>query len=110
MRRAKTASTGRLKSNVGGVEFLTRKSNTYSMEILMVVTSKGQVTIPAWIREQKGFLPQTEVAFKVDGDVVKLVKVETSERRGQRLVAGLQGRADTGVSTEDIMALTRSDS
>jgi AbrB family looped-hinge helix DNA binding protein len=31
------------------------------------ITSKGQVTIPAEIRERTGLLPQTEVEFEFDG-------------------------------------------
>jgi AbrB family looped-hinge helix DNA binding protein len=33
----------------------------------MRITSKGQVTIPANIREQAGLLPHTEVDFEFDG-------------------------------------------
>jgi len=33
----------------------------------MRVTSKGQVTIPAGIRERFGFLPGAEVEFVVEG-------------------------------------------
>ncbi|HEY1361054.1 MAG TPA: AbrB/MazE/SpoVT family DNA-binding domain-containing protein [Xanthobacteraceae bacterium] len=33
----------------------------------MRITSKGQVTIPAAIRERAGLLPHTEVDFEVDG-------------------------------------------
>ena len=37
----------------------------------MRVTSKGQVTIPADIRERAGLLPHTEVEF--DGNAVRIV-------------------------------------
>ena len=40
----------------------------------MRITSKGQVTIPQAIRERAGLLPNTEVEFLMDGDVVTLVK------------------------------------
>ena len=36
----------------------------------MRITSKGQVTIPQDIREAAGLLPNTEVEFLYDGDVV----------------------------------------
>ncbi len=39
----------------------------------MRTTSKGQVTIPAEIREQAGLLSQTEVDFEFDGEVVRIV-------------------------------------
>jgi AbrB family looped-hinge helix DNA binding protein len=77
----------------------------------MRITSKGQVTIPADIREQAGLLPLTEVEFEFDGEVVRIrpAKVRTREGRGARLVAHLRGRGDVAMSTDAIMALTRDD-
>ena len=59
----------------------------------MRITSKGQVTIPAEIREQAGLPPQTEVEFEFDGEVVRIVRAKISKRdgRGARLVAQLRG-------------------
>jgi AbrB family looped-hinge helix DNA binding protein len=74
----------------------------------MRVTSKGQVTIPIEIRERLGLLPHTEVRFEVEGNVVRIVREErTSAGRGQRLLERMRGRATSGMSTEEIMALTR---
>ena len=77
----------------------------------MRVTSKGQVTIPADIRERAGLLPDTEVEFQFDGNVVSIVKARTSKKpeRGARLVAHLRGKGDVAMSTDEIMALTRSE-
>lgn len=76
----------------------------------MRVTSKGQVTIPAKIRARAGLMPNTEVEFIIDGDAVKLVRARkaTKETRGQRAVRLLRGTADAGMSTDEIMKLTRS--
>ena len=38
----------------------------------MRITTKGQVTIPVEIRERAGLLPNTEVEFAMDGDVVTI--------------------------------------
>ncbi len=75
----------------------------------MRITSKGQVTIPAGIREQAGLLPHTEVDFEFDGGVVRIVRARTlgKEGRGARIVAHLRGRGDVAMSTDAIMALTR---
>ncbi|KRE17921.1 AbrB family transcriptional regulator [Bosea sp. Root381] len=75
----------------------------------MRITSKGQVTIPADIRERAGLLPHTEVAFAFDGKVVSIVRAKAGKKagRGARFVAHLRGRGDVAMSTEDIMALTR---
>ena len=72
----------------------------------MRVTEKGQVTIPAHIREQMGLLPNTAVEFKVVRGKVVIEKIRTGGR-GTRIVDRLRGTATKGLSTEDIMALTR---
>jgi AbrB family looped-hinge helix DNA binding protein len=73
------------------------------------ITSKGQVTIPVEIRERAGLLPYTEVEFEYDGEVVRIFRVETKDKksRGARLVALLSGRGDGKLTTDEIMALTR---
>ena len=76
----------------------------------MRITSKGQVTIPQEIRERAGFLPNTEVEFFIDGDVVTLVKAITARKptRGQLLVEHLErNRGHITMSTDELMALTR---
>jgi AbrB family looped-hinge helix DNA binding protein len=75
----------------------------------MRITSKGQVTIPAEIREQAGLLPHTEVKFEFDGNAVRIVRVQNTKNhgRGSRLIAHLRGRGDIAMSTDAIMALTR---
>jgi AbrB family looped-hinge helix DNA binding protein len=75
----------------------------------MRITSKGQVTVPADIREQAGLLPHTEVEFQFNGEVVWLVRagMRRSDGRGARVVAHVRGRGDVAMSTDEIMALTR---
>lgn len=77
----------------------------------MRITSKGQVTIPAEIRERAGLLPHTEVEFAFDGKSVRILRAKTNKKaaRGARLVSHLRGRGDVAMSTDDIMALTRND-
>jgi AbrB family looped-hinge helix DNA binding protein len=72
------------------------------------VTAKGQVTIPAEIRQRFGFLPDTEVEFIVEDDQVRLVRAERPGRsRGDNIIARLRGRGTVGMSTDEILALTR---
>ncbi|CAN5288890.1 AbrB/MazE/SpoVT family DNA-binding domain-containing protein [soil metagenome] len=77
----------------------------------MRITSKGQVTIPVDIRAKAGLLPDTEVEFEFEDGVVKLRprRDAIGDSRGRRLLAHLRGTADTGLSTDQIMALTRGD-
>jgi AbrB family looped-hinge helix DNA binding protein len=77
----------------------------------MRITSKGQVTIPAEIREKAGLLPNTEVEFKFDGKSVRIVrgKSRNGSGRGARAVANMRGTGDVKMTTDEIMALTRGD-
>ncbi len=75
----------------------------------MRITSKGQVTIPAHIRERAGLLPHTEVDFEIDGTSVRIVKTVARKKpgRGEALVGRLAGSASVKMSTDEIMKLTR---
>lgn len=76
----------------------------------MRITSKGQVTIPQAVREQAGLLPNTDVDFVVEGDVVTIVKAARAKppTRGARTVASLQNaRRAVRLSTDEILGLTR---
>lgn len=76
----------------------------------MRLTTKGQVTIPQNIRERLGLLPHSEVEFDVVGDSVRIRKARGAKTRGQRLVERLRGSAPKpGLSTDQIMAMTRGD-
>jgi AbrB family looped-hinge helix DNA binding protein len=74
------------------------------------ITSKGQVTIPQWIREQAGLLPNTEIDFELDGTIVRIVKAPrpSAPTRGALAVERLRRAAShVTMTTDEIMALTR---
>lgn len=75
----------------------------------MRITSKGQVTIPAALREQAGLLPGAEVEFKITGKTVRMTRATGRKNtgRGARLIAHLRGKGDVALSTGAIMAFTR---
>jgi AbrB family looped-hinge helix DNA binding protein len=77
----------------------------------MRITSKGQVTIPQEIREEAGLLPNTEVEFEIVGGLVRIRKARASKRpsRGAAAVKALRGRATVQLTTEQILALTRTE-
>ncbi|GAB4265395.1 AbrB/MazE/SpoVT family DNA-binding domain-containing protein [Deferrisoma sp.] len=75
----------------------------------MRITSKGQVTIPQPIREKPGFLPGTEVEFVVEGNTLRAVKSVKGANLGRRVVETLRGKATSGMTTDEILALTRGD-
>ena len=70
------------------------------------VTSKGQVTIPKRVRDLLGIGPGSMIDFEraPDGRIV-LVKVE--EKAYPTRFARLRGHAGKGLSTAEIMAMTR---
>jgi AbrB family looped-hinge helix DNA binding protein len=74
------------------------------------ITSKGQVTIPQAIRNHLGLLPHTQVEFELAGDHARIRKARrpASERlQGRLAVEVLRGTADTRMSTDEILTLTR---
>jgi len=76
----------------------------------MQVTSKGQVTIPQEIRNRLGLLPYTQVEFELAGDHARIRKARRQPgegTRGRLALAALRGTADTRMSTDEILALTR---
>jgi AbrB family looped-hinge helix DNA binding protein len=75
----------------------------------MRITSKGQVTIPQDLREQFGLLPDTDVDFVVKRNSLHLVKAKQPKKptRGEILVRRMRGKSGAGMSTDEIMALTR---
>jgi AbrB family looped-hinge helix DNA binding protein len=73
----------------------------------MRLTSKGQVTIPQDIREQTGLLPHVEVEFEVTADGVLIRKKRGQAGRGQRLLEAMRRAPRPGMTTDELMALTR---
>jgi AbrB family looped-hinge helix DNA binding protein len=73
----------------------------------MPVTVKGQVTIPKPIRDRLGLTPGSRVAFDIDPDgKVVLRKAEAPAGAGDRFER-LLGRATGGLTTDEVMAMTR---
>ncbi|MCB0987729.1 MAG: AbrB/MazE/SpoVT family DNA-binding domain-containing protein [Microthrixaceae bacterium] len=73
----------------------------------MKVTEKGQVTIPKDIRDALGIGAGTEVEFERRKDAIVVRKSDRSPTRGRQLAERLKGRGDVGMTTDEIMALTR---
>ena len=73
----------------------------------MRITTKGQVTIPQDIRERNGVLPHTDVVFVEEAGTVVLRKAEGGIRQARECVRRYRGSADAGMTTDEIMHLTR---
>jgi AbrB family looped-hinge helix DNA binding protein len=71
------------------------------------LNSKGQVTIPAQLRERHGLHEGDEIDVVEDGDTLRIVRVAGSQSRGQRLVHRMRGRASTSMTTDQLLELLR---
>jgi len=69
------------------------------------MTTKGQVTIPRRLREHLGLKPGSDVNFELaeDGRVFLKTRNPPPESRFARL----RGSAKLGMTTDELMALTR---
>lgn len=70
------------------------------------MTSKGQVTVPKAVREALGLAPGSAVAFEMDAEGRVLVRKAEGVRAPSRF-ARLRGSAGAGMTTDEVMALTR---
>lgn len=76
----------------------------------VTVTSKGQVTIPKPVRDRLGIRPGSKIDFDVGEDGRAYLR-----RVGQRVVKPsrferMRDTATSGLTTDEIMALTRGES
>jgi AbrB family looped-hinge helix DNA binding protein len=75
----------------------------------VTVTSKGQVTIPKQVRDRLDIKPGSKVDFEIAEDGRAFLR-----RVGRRVVKRsrferMRGTATSGLTTDEIMALTRGD-
>ena len=70
------------------------------------VTRKGQVTIPKPVREHLGIGPGSRIVFRRADDGSIVLEKADGARRPSRF-AELLGVAGPGLSTDEIMAMTR---
>lgn len=75
----------------------------------MRITSKGQVTIPAELRELFGLLPHSEVEIVESKEGVLIKKKKKGDQRGDKLIRHMAGSGTVKMTTDEIMRLTRGD-
>lgn len=69
------------------------------------LTAKGQVTIPQRVRRRLGLQPGSEVSFELTAEGKVLLVPERAPPKSP--FARLRGSAKLGLSTDEIMALSR---
>ena len=83
----------------------------------MLVTEKGQVTIPKHIRMAAGVAPGSEVTFSLEGSKIVITPVGTSvkeDRRAKLRAAAARGRGSLSaefrhLGADEIMSFIRGD-
>lgn len=73
----------------------------------MPVTVKGQVTIPKAIRNRLGLTPGSRVEFEVDDAGRVVLRKASMATPGADRFERLLGCATAGLTTDEIMAMTR---
>jgi antitoxin PrlF len=69
------------------------------------MTTKGQVTIPKRLRDHLGLKPGSDIDFELADD--GRVFLKTHEEAPESRFARLRGSAKLGMTTDELMALTR---
>jgi len=85
------------------------RDRKFSRMLLMRISPSGQVTIPLALRERAGLTPETEVEIELDGDALRIVRARkpATPGRGEQIVEHLRGRATAGMTTDEILSMTR---
>ena len=73
----------------------------------MKIAGKGQVTIPRRLRLKFGLLPNTEVVFQEAADCVAIRPKMSKRAQIEERIRRVRGVADGGLSTDEVMRLTR---
>lgn len=73
----------------------------------MRINSKGQVTIPAELRDKHDFRAGDEVNVIEKAGELNIVHVKSDLTRGESLVQRMRGKATTTMTTDQLLQLLR---
>lgn len=73
----------------------------------VTVTRKGQVTIPKPVRDRLGIKPGSKLDFEIADDGRAYLRTVGKHRVQPSRFERMRGTATSGLTTEEIMALTR---
>lgn len=72
----------------------------------MKIDTDGKITIPPEIQEQLGLLPGTEIQLEVKGNILQICKPNNLDR-GRQWVNAMRSKATSGLTTDNIIQLSR---
>jgi bifunctional DNA-binding transcriptional regulator/antitoxin component of YhaV-PrlF toxin-antitoxin module len=73
----------------------------------MRISAEGFIEIPEEIRRRLNLTPEAEIEFEIVGDALKLRKAPEKKPMGKDWIQRMSGAANTGMITDEIMAMTR---
>lgn len=74
----------------------------------MKVNAHGQITIPAELRNKLGLLPHSEIQLEIVKDGI-LIRPSISSKKLPEWIQYMAGKGDVNLSTDQILAHTRSE-
>jgi antitoxin PrlF len=75
----------------------------------VTVTRKGQATIPKPVRDRLGIKPGSKIDFEVAEDGRAFLRLAGRPANKPSRFERMRGTATSGLTTDEIMALTRGD-
>lgn len=102
-------SGGRLRPRPDYIELSLAVTPTSALPDDMLITSKGQVTIPQHIRNRYGLKPGTAVEIVADGGKVQIVPKRRTRNAVDDWLHHVTGTLKGKATTAQIMKLTRDD-
>lgn len=79
-------------------------------EVISTVTSKGQITIPAAVREYLGIKQGDKLSFIIEGDKEEReVRVRPVRRRNVEALRGIAGSLPKPLSWEEMLEIAHED-
>lgn len=73
----------------------------------MRISAEGFIEIPEEIRRRLNLTPDVEIEFEIVGDALNLRKAPKEKPMGNDWIQRMRGAADTGMTTDEIMSITR---
>jgi bifunctional DNA-binding transcriptional regulator/antitoxin component of YhaV-PrlF toxin-antitoxin module len=73
----------------------------------MRISADGFIEIPEEIRRRLNLTPDVEIEFEVVGNTLKLRKAAIKTPTRKDWIERMSGAANTGMTTDEIMAMTR---
>lgn len=76
--------------------------------VTVQINEHGQITLPADLLNQLGLKPGDPVQVQAVGNAIE-VRGQAVQTKGEQLINAMRGRATAGLSTDQVLDITRSE-